>query len=387
MVYVIILLIIVIISLIFYNKKKIEKIDIQYYNKLQEEKDKLQKEIEDNFVNKRKKELEKNLLIEFGNFREHEKLKHEIFMGKLKEEQSKLEAVIKTGEETIRQLEKRKREQTQFIEAAIADKKKIIDVEVQAYRDVETQKAATAVTQWAATARSQEEANLCSYRDEVAQSKSKMLEEFAQSKSQLEEEFAQNKSRLQAELLHTQQQIETAKAELDDYKKKQEVINEAILRQRELEEKQDFYRVCLSEFTIEDITLLQEIRQKLHTSESLNKLIYDVYISKAVQEMVKRVLQGGAPSGIYKITRMKTGEIYIGKSTNVKDRWQQHCKTVFGAGTIAHSILHTTMQKDGLQNFTFELVEEVPKEKLTEREKYWINFYGSKEYGLNERNG
>ena len=34
--------------------------------------------------------------------------------------------------------------------------------------------------------------------------------------------------------------------------------------------------------------------------------------------MVKRVLQGGAPSGIYKITRLKTGEIYIGKSTNVK---------------------------------------------------------------------
>jgi group I intron endonuclease len=116
-------------------------------------------------------------------------------------------------------------------------------------------------------------------------------------------------------------------------------------------------------------------------------LIYDVYVSKSVQEMVKRILQGGAPSGIYKITRIKTGEVYIGKSTNIKDRWIQHCKTVYGAGTIAHSILHTTMQKDGLENFTFELVEEVPKDKLTEREKYWINFYGSKEYGLNERNG
>jgi hypothetical protein len=50
--------------------------------------------------------------------------------------------------------------------------------------------------------------------------------------------------------------IGDAKAELDDYKKKQEAINEAILRQRELDEKQDFYRVCLSEFTIEDISLL-----------------------------------------------------------------------------------------------------------------------------------
>ena len=159
------------------------------------------------------------------------------------------------------------------------------------------------------------------------------------------------------------------------------------MRQRAIDEQQDFYRVNLSQNTIEDVQILQEVRQKLHFSESLNKLIYDVYVSKPVAEMVKRVLQGGAPSGIYKITRLKTGEIYIGKSTNVKDRWIQHCKTVYGAGTIAHSILHTTMAKDGLEQFTFELVEEVPKEKLTEREKYWIMFYGSKEYGLNERNG
>jgi hypothetical protein len=185
----------------------------------------------------------------------------------------------------------------------------------------------------------------------------------------------------------TEQELALVRAELDDYKKKQQAINEAILRQRAIDEQQDFYRVNLSEFAIEDIKLLQEIRQKLHTSDNLNKLIYDVYVSKSVQEMVKRVLEGSAPSGIYKITRLKTGEIYIGKSTNVKDRWIQHCKTVYGAGTIAHSILHTTMAKDGLEQFTFELVEEVPKDKLTEREKYWIDFYQSKTYGLNERNG
>lgn len=366
---IIILLIISILSLIFYNKKKFEKQEKYYYNKQQQKEQELyntlQQKIEQEFINKRRQELEKYLLIETANAKEKADLSHQAYMAKLREEQQQLESIIKTGEETIRQLEIRREEQTKLIEATISDKKKIVDVEIQAYREVETQKATTAITQWAATSRAETEASLNIYKDEVAQCKSKMQEELA----------------------HTQQEINAAKAELADYKKKQDAVNEAILRQRELDEKQDFYRVCLSEFTIEDISLLQEIRQKLHTSESLNKLIYDVYVSKAVQEMVKRVLQGGAPSGIYKITRIKTGEIYIGKSTNVKDRWQQHCKTVFGVGTIAHSILHTTMQKDGLQNFTFELVEEVPKDKLTEREKYWITFYGSKEYGLNERNG
>ena len=45
------------------------------------------------------------------------------------------------------------------------------------------------------------------------------------------------------------------------------------------------------------------------------------------------------------------------------------------------------MEKDGIDNFTFELIEEVNKSQLTEREKYWINFYKAKDYGLNEKNG
>ena len=45
------------------------------------------------------------------------------------------------------------------------------------------------------------------------------------------------------------------------------------------------------------------------------------------------------------------------------------------------------MARDGIDQFTFELLEEVPKDKLTEREHYYIEFYDSKRYGLNERNG
>jgi hypothetical protein len=133
--------------------------------------------------------------------------------------------------------------------------------------------------------------------------------------------------------------------------------------------------------------ILLRIRQNLKMRENLDKLIYEAYVSKPTAEMIKRVLQGRAPSGIYKITRLKTGEIYIGKSTDVKKRWGEHAKTSYGVGTIAHSMLHTTIKKDGIENFTFELLEEVPKDKLTEREKYWINFYNSKNYGLNEREG
>lgn len=185
----------------------------------------------------------------------------------------------------------------------------------------------------------------------------------------------------------SKEELQKILSDIEDYRKKRDVINQEILRSRALEEKQDFYRIQLDENSIRDIQILEEIKPRLSKFDSLDKLIYDIYVKKVADEMIKRVLEGRAPSGIYKITRLKTGEIYIGKSTDVKARWQQHTKSVFHCGTISHSILHTTMERDGIENFTWEFLEEVSKDKLGEREKYWIEFYDSKNYGLNERVG
>lgn len=192
---------------------------------------------------------------------------------------------------------------------------------------------------------------------------------------------------LSIEKQKVEDEIKIIQNNLNDYQKKQEVIGKEILRQRILKEQTNFYRICLSQEQKDDIEILKSIIPKLNKHSNIDKLIYEVYCSKEAQAMIKRVLNNEQPSGIYKITRLKTGEIYIGKSTNIKERWLQHIKTACGCGTIAHSILHTTMEKDGIDNFTFELLEKVEKSKLSEREKYWINFYKSKDYGLNEKNG
>ena len=355
--YIIILLLFIIIGFVIYyiiNRKKLEQyIKEDYLNKNREEFNK-QLQNEKQFV-------EDKLLLETANLRrERDAIQNKIdqanqLLAQLANRKSEQEEAIAREYGLLIEREK---EKLAAVNTLIEEKKKGVQVEVGAFREVEMQKARADVETEANKQQKWADAILAGYWGHLAQSTQEAEEELAR-----------------------------VLAELADYKKKQQAVNEAILRQRAIDEQQDFYRVCLSQNVIEDVQILQEVRQKLHFSESLNKLIYDAYVSKSVQEMVKRVLQGAAPSGIYKITRLKTGEIYIGKSTNVKDRWVQHCKTVYGAGTIAHSILHTTMAKDGLENFTFELVEEVPKDKLTEREKYWIDFYGSKQYGLNEKNG
>ena len=205
--------------------------------------------------------------------------------------------------------------------------------------------------------------------------------------NQLENERKQAEAEFEYIRKAKQNEIDILSAQIESFQLKQDAINQEILRRRELEEKADFYRVCLSDEAIADITELQIVRQKLKKPEILDKIIYDTYIAKPVLEMIKRVLQNSTCSGIYKITCQETKEIYIGKSTDIKNRWQQHCKTAFNCGTIASSLLHRKMQQYGIENFTFELLEVVPKDKLSEREKFYIDFYKTKETGLNERNG
>lgn len=45
------------------------------------------------------------------------------------------------------------------------------------------------------------------------------------------------------------------------------------------------------------------------------------------------------------------------------------------------------MKKSGLYNFSFEILEEVSRQQLNEREVYWIELYKTKEFGLNGTRG
>ena len=45
------------------------------------------------------------------------------------------------------------------------------------------------------------------------------------------------------------------------------------------------------------------------------------------------------------------------------------------------------MREEGLWNFTFELIESCDKDKLSEMEKFYIDFFKTQEYGFNRKNG
>ena len=194
---------------------------------------------------------------------------------------------------------------------------------------------------------------------------------------------------LQEQLLRSEQvlkdEIKEIKAELEVERSKRAAINEEILRQRQVEENQDFYRIQLDPKDKNDIEILRDIAPRLRKPEAINKIIWQNYYQKPLAELRKRAAVEGP--GVYKITRMKTNEIYIGQAVNISTRWSEHCKAALGVGTLASSQLHRVMAEDGPEQFVFEVLEEVPKEKLRERESYYIDFYDSKNCGLNSISG
>lgn len=173
---------------------------------------------------------------------------------------------------------------------------------------------------------------------------------------------------------------------LDDYRSQREAVNSAILREKELKEKEDFYKIIIPEYDQEDMEVLKTIGPRLRNREALNRLIYDVFVKRPLNELIKRVTNGKEISGIYKITYIKTGEAYIGKTTNISTRWQNHIKTACGLEGAARTTFHNRLEQDGIWNYTFEILEEVPKDKLSEREKFYIELYGT-DTQLNMRKG
>lgn len=184
-----------------------------------------------------------------------------------------------------------------------------------------------------------------------------------------------------------EEQINKVQNELEIERSKRAAINEEIRRAKEVEEQQDFYRIQLDPNDKDDVEILRSIAPRLRHPEAINKVIWTGYYQKPLAELRKRLLINGDISGVYKITRLKTNEIYIGQTTSIDKRWQEHVKSALGVGTLASSQLHRVMAADGAENFTFEILEEVPKDKLRERESYYIDFYDSKTYGLNSVTG
>lgn len=183
------------------------------------------------------------------------------------------------------------------------------------------------------------------------------------------------------------QEKEHIQAQLNKIKASLSAGVEARLREQEKKDKLNFYKLSINDNDMSDVKMLENLKTSFHNPVVLSKLIWTQYFQKQMSELCDRVLGKKTICGIYKITNLLTEQCYIGQSVNCSDRWKQHCKCGLGIDASSTNKLYNSMQKDGVWNFTFELLEECPKQLLNEKEKFWIEMYQSNKFGLNTMKG
>ena len=233
-------------------------------------------------------------------------------------------------------------------------------------------------------------------KEKLAEYKNSIQEQLDLSAEKMSNEYNEAISKYQTEYEETlrecvaeyQQQIESKSAELkiiearlEDVRRKAAAAVDAYKREQEKKEQRNFYRINLSEEDVEEIHKLREVAKFLRDSEPLNKVIWKVYYENAFTDLCGRVVGKEQRSVIYKITNIQNNMCYIGQAKDVASRWLQHCKRGVGADTPTKNKLYPAMLEHGVENFTFEIVEDCELDKLNEREKYWQEFFKAKEFG------
>ena len=204
--------------------------------------------------------------------------------------------------------------------------------------------------------------------------------------AELEELKRKNQEEIDEANLMTQVAINKVNGQIDDCQK---LYASLVASYQVANEESDARRhVQISLATREDIDfMLNYVSPRLKNPTIISKLIWSEYFQKPTNDMLDYVLPSRDCAGIYKITNDETKEAYIGRSVSVRKRLTDHIKSSLGIDTIADQHVHQVMREKGIWNFTFELIEECPREKLNEREKYYIEFFHTDQYGYNQKAG
>lgn len=211
----------------------------------------------------------------------------------------------------------------------------------------------------------------------ISESRNQYIDEIENSMFKIEYKFDKKIEEIEEERKFAEENLN----------KIQESLNAGIkaqLREQEKEENLDFYKLQLPQGSnLADFNQLLKLKETFYNQSVISKLIWSQYFQKQTTDLCNRIIGKEKKCGIYKITNLENGKIYIGQSTNISDRWKNHCKAGIGIDTPSTNKLYQSMLKSGIWNFTFELLEECPKEQLNEKERQWIEIYQSNIYGMN----
>lgn len=229
--------------------------------------------------------------------------------------------------------------------------------------------------------RQAEEASKVFYEKSMSIARAQLEKDYSAASQEAEEEYKAVLADLtkiiqatSAQYLEKQKQLSEVSAEID-----------AIVEANKLIEKEradkDFNRCVITEQDQQEIEKIRSIAPYLRDPAPLNKIIWKVYYEKPATDMIGRVLGPVQKTGIYKITNVENGMCYVGQATSVQNRWLQHIKRGIGAESPTRNKLYPAMYELGVENFTFELLEECSAKELDKKEDTYQTIFHAKDWG------
>lgn len=183
--------------------------------------------------------------------------------------------------------------------------------------------------------------------------------------------------------LELEEEFESVKEDLAKLKATRAAAHEAILKEQEVKDNKDNYRLIPSASDLADSRRLEIVKKELNKPRILCMLVWQTYWQPLAKKQFPLIIQSKTKCGIYKITNIVTDECYIGQSVDIYKRWCEHCKCGLGIDTPPGNKLYKAIQEYGLDNFTFELITECEPSELNEKEKYFISLYQADTFGYN----
>lgn len=200
----------------------------------------------------------------------------------------------------------------------------------------------------------------------------------------LMETLKESYSNLQAELMRETEQY---RSDLEKIRSTRAAAMEAQRKEKEIKSQLAFYCLTPTAAELDDVKRLERIKPDLHNPRILSMLIWSTYFQKPMTALCNNIIGTNTVTGIYKITNQQDDMCYIGQAVDVAKRWKEHAKCGLGIDTPVGNKLYKAMIKDGLWNFSWELLEECSREELDKKEKFYISLYQSYDYGYNSNAG
>lgn len=223
--------------------------------------------------------------------------------------------------------------------------------------------------------------------DYVNSAKERAEKEYNSWKSIFEDK--KQKSLQEAEELRAEiiAEAEQENAKLCSLQRQKAATIEAFQREKSIQEQKDLYRIVLSDIDKQDMEFLRSIQYRISKPRLVSMLIWQNYVQPLAKKKFPLILGSNEQTGIYKITNIKNQLCYVGQAVNVYKRWNDHLKAALGIDTPQGNKLYQAMAADGIDNFTFELLETCEKEQLNDKEQYYIDLYNSVAFGYNSQSG